>query len=363
MSKIAFSLITSDNQKKYGAFHIKATETEVDLIEDIDPSLQQKTRDAVAPVFNRLRDELNKHIADMRDKIETAALANKSQKELKAALGKDIQTRVAKIDELLRKAVPLVIKKDEELAERLELALAKMTIKSMWNAGNLIWEGVEVGTAIGAAVASGGVSLVLSGAAFVNAVRKCIDLTKAVQGTIEAIEDMRSKEEEVRKEIKEKISEFKKIKDGAKVPSKLVDDFEKLVKLYPIRVTEVERTAGPLAQELDALLSATEGLKLSDKKAEKKLEAAISKLINKIIHINQYSESGHKLAAEARKCLAIAEENVATDWNRVLGAVGKLYESYGKLENYLEMESLSDLVKGECEDLLEEFLELEDIEQ
>jgi len=184
-----------------------------------------------------------------------------------------------------------------------------------------------------------------------------------VQGTIEAIEDMRSKEEEVRKEIKEKISEFKKIKTGAKVPSKLLDEFEKLVKLYPIRVTEVERTAGPLAQELDSLLSATEGLKLADANAEKKLEATISKLINKIIHINQYSESGHKLAAEAKKCQAIAEENVATDWNRVLGAVGKLYEQYGKLENYLDMESLDDLVKSECKDLFEEFLELESIEE
>lgn len=353
MAKISFSLITSENQKKYGAFQIKATETVVEIPADLDSSTQQSIRDKVAPAFKKLRDELNEHIGGMREKIEKAVQEGKSQVQLKKALGKDIATRVEKIDALLQKAIPALIQRDQELTRLVGESLLKLQVKSAWSAGNLIWEGIEAGAAIGEAIVSGGVEILAT-------IRGCISLIKSIKETIEAIEDATSEEAELRKQMRPKLKELAKLKPPAKVPSALVDEIERLLRTYPLRVAELQTSVKPLAGELDKLLDATEKGTFPDDKRQKAVEASVQKLINKVIHLNQYCESGRKLAASAKEAANEAKSRRATDWNRVWGVINEWYDDYCDFESKFEIESLSDLLLDQAEEMLDDWLEIEE---
>lgn len=353
MAEIAFALIKSDNLKKYGAFHIKQTETVIDLPGTIDSSTQQAVRDKVAPVFNRLRDELNDHIEDMRGKIEKALQEGKSQVQLKKLLAKDIADRVDKLDTMLQKAVPLVLQKDAELSRLIESSLLKLKVKTAWTVGSLAWDAVEVGGGIAGAITTGGVSLLAT-------VRGCIAIVKAINETIEAIEDLTSEEAELRKQLKAKLKELAKLKPPAKVPSSLVDEIERLMRTYPLRVAEVQKSVKPLATQLDELLAKTEKAEFPDAKQQKAVEGSVQKLINKVIHINVYCESGRKLATSAKDGAAEAKSRRATDWNRVWGVLNDLYDEFCDLEGKMEIESIMDLFKDEAKETLEEWMELED---
>ncbi|MDE3010584.1 MAG: hypothetical protein KGI67_06810 [Pseudomonadota bacterium] len=353
MAQIAFALIKSDNLKKYGAFHITQVETVIEIPGPLDSSTQQTIRDTVAPAFNKLRDELNDHIGDMRDKIETALKAGKSQVQLKQALGKDIGERVKKIDELLTKAVPKLIERDKELNKAIGTALLKLEVTTGWKLYNLVWDGVEAGAAIGTAVLTGDVVLLAT-------VRGCLKLIKGIQETIAAIEDAGSEESTLRAKLKVKLKELKKLKPPAAVPSALVDEVERLLRTYPLRVAEVQQSAKPLASRLDALLAATEKAKFPDSKQQKAVEAAINKLINQVIHVNVYSESGRKLANEAKDAANEAKSRRATDWNRVWGVMSDVYDQICKIEDVMEIDSISKLMKAQGTDMFEQWLELED---
>jgi hypothetical protein len=353
MAEIAFSLIKSENLKKYGAFHIKQVETVVEIPGSLDSSTQQSVRDAVSPAFNKLRDELNDHIVDMRGKIEKALAAGKSQAQLKQALGKDIAERVDKIDTLLAKAIPKLLERDKELERLIGESLLKLKVNSAWKAGNLIWEGVEVGTAIGTAVVTGNIELLAT-------IRGCIGLIKSIRGTIDAIEDATSEEAELRKKLKPKLKELSKLKPPAKVPSALVDEIERLLRTYPLRLAEVQQSVKPLAGQLDKLLDATERAKFPNSKQQKAVEASIQKLINKVIHINEYSNSGRKLASAAKDAANEAKSRRATDWNRVWGAINDFYDEFCDFESKMEIESITDLLKDQAEEIFDEWVELED---
>jgi methyl-accepting chemotaxis protein len=353
MAEIAFSLIKTDNLKKYGAFHIKQVETVVEIPGKLDSSTQQSIRDKVSPAFNKLRDELNDHIADMRGKIEQALKAGKSQADLKKALAKDIAQRVDKLDALLTKAVPKLLERDAELERLIGESLLKLKVASAWKAGNLVWEGVEAGIEIGKAVVTGNVE-------FLATVRGCLSLIKSIRETIEAIEDATSEEAELRKKIKPKLKELTKLKPPAKVPSGLVDEIERLLRTYPLRIAEVQQSVKPLAGQLDKLLDATERAKFPNPKQQKAVEASIQKLINRVIHVNQYSESGRKLANTAKEAANEAKTRRATDWNRVWGAISSFYDDFCEFESKMEIESITDLLKDQAEEIFDEWLEIED---
>lgn len=353
MAQIAFALIKSENLKKYGAFHIKQVETVIEIPGAMDSSTQQAIRDKAAPAFNKLRDELNDHIADMREKIEKALKAGKSQADLKKALGKDIGERVDKIDKLLTKAVPALIERDAELAQQIGTALLKLEVTSGWKLLNLVWDGVEAGTAIGTAVVTGNVELL-------STIRGCLKLIKSIRETIDAIEEAGTEEADLRKQLKAKLKEVKKLKPPAKVPSALVDEIERLLRTYPLRVAQVQQTVKPLASKLDELLDATEKAKFPDSKRQKQVEASISKMINQVIHINVYSESGRKLANNAKEAANEAKSRRATDWNRVWGALSDVYDFICDVEDKMEIDSLSSLMEDQATEMFEDWLELED---
>jgi len=353
MAEISFALIKSDNLKKYGAFSIKQTETVIELPGKIDSSTQQAIRDKVAPVFNRLRDELNDHIADMRGKIEKALEQGKSQVQLKKVLGKDIADRVDKLDSMLQKAVPLVLQKDEELSKLVAESLLKLKVKSAWDIGNLLWEGRDAGVAIGTAIVTGDVDVLAT-------VRGCISIVKAIMKTLDSIDDMQSEEAELRKQLNVKLKELSKIKPTAKVPSSLVDEIERLLRTYPLRVAEVQQSVKPLAGQLDELLDKTEKATFPNDKQQQAVENSIKKLINKVIHINVYSESGRKLAASAKEAANEAKSRRATDWNRVWGVMNDLYDQFCDLEGKMEIDSILKLFKEEAKESLEEWMEIED---
>lgn len=358
MAKIAFSLIKSDNLKKYGAFSIKQTETVVDVPGDLDSSTQQKLRDAIAPAFNRLRDELNDHISSMREKIEDALAKGQSQVQLKKALGKDIETRIGKIDELLKKAIPALVKRDKELVAKIETALDRLDVATAWTFGNLVWEGVETGQKLGQAVMEGVTGDWLSVA--ITTIRGCISIVKSINATIEAFENASSEEALLRKQINAKLKEIKKLKPTAKVPSGSIDEIERLLRTYPIRVAELQESAKPLAKQLDQLLDATEKVALPDSKRQKEIEKSVEKLINKVIHVNVYCESGLKLATSAKEAAEEAKKRRATDWNLVWNTLGELYDQYCTLEGKMEIKNELDFLKDYGKEQLEQWLKLED---
>jgi len=353
MAEIAFALIKSENLKKYGAFHIKQVETVIEIPGSLDSSTQQAIRDKVSPAFDKLRDELNDHIADMRDKIEKALKAGKSQAQLKQALGKDIGERVDKMDKLLGKAVPALIQRDQELTKEIGTALLKLQVTSGWKLLNLVWDGVEAGTAIGSAVVTGNVELL-------GTIRGCLKLIKSIRETIDAIEEAGSEEAELRKQLKAKLKELQKLKPPAKVPSALVDEIERLLRTYPLRVATVQQTVKPLATRLDELLTATEKAKFPDSKHQKAVEASVNKLINQVIHINVYSESGRKLATQSKEAAAEAKSRRATDWNRVWNTMSDVYDFICDVEDKMEIDSLSKLLEDQATEMFEDWQELED---
>jgi hypothetical protein len=348
MPEISFALLESENLKTYGKLTIKQAEVIVEVTGDTDPSTLAKVREAVWEKYEPKRKNLNTALKLQRQKIEQALKAGKSQVELK----KELQKKLGDAVSLLEKGMKKAIVADEALKNMVLRDGLKFGVRTTWAIGNLIWDTTEAVVSVGAA----GTTL---GVASLNAIRKCYAVYKDVQKILDEFANNSEEEGEHRKKLKAALKTILSIKKTAPIPSKDYTNLERLALSYPPKIAAVELSAKGLAKRLDLLLDETEKVQFPKKKQQQEVEKQINNLINKIIHINQYSKSGKELAVKAKDLLKNSKSKVATDTSYVWGLCDTLFDWMGKVDPLMEYENTVGLMVGFLNTASDQLLEAE----
>ncbi|MFO0901389.1 MAG: hypothetical protein U0939_00210 [Pirellulales bacterium] len=348
MPSISFALLENENLKQYGRLKIKQAEVIVEVTGNTDSSTLAKIREAAWERLEPSRANLNKALKLQCKKIEAASKKNESQVELKKELEKKLGAAVDLLEKQFKAEVKKAIIADQALAMMVLRDGLKFGVRTTWSLANLVWDTTEAVVSVGAA------ATVVGG---LNAIRKCYAVIKDVQKILDEFNNNSLEEEEHRKQLKAALKKVSSVKKGASIPTGDYNNLERLALSYPPKIAAVELSSKELAKCLDALLDETEGIEFPNKKTQQNIEAETSKLINKIIHINQYSKSGKELVVKSKDMLKDLKKSKDTGY--ILGIVDTFLEYVGKVDPLMELDNLVGLMVGGLNQTSDYLLEAE----